>query len=132
MDEALLAARLVLAAVFTVAGVTKLADPGGTRAAAVEFGAPVAVAPAVAVVLPVTELATAALLVPAATAQAGATLALGLLLAVSAAVAAAAARGRTPDCRCFGNLRPRPAGPATLGRNFALALLAGFVVVAEG
>ena len=130
MDAALLAARLVLAAVFAVAGAAKLADLAGSRAAVAGFGVPERLAGPAGTALPFAELATAALLLPEATARAGAIAALGLLLAVSAGVSASIARGDAPDCHCFGQLHSEPAGPRTLARNFALALLAGFVVVA--
>jgi thiol-disulfide isomerase/thioredoxin len=51
-----------------------------------------------------------------------------LLLAFAAGIANAMARGRTPDCHCFGNLHSAPAGGSTLTRNLGLAALAGFVV----
>ena len=38
------------------------------------------------------------------------------------------ARGRKPDCHCFGQLRSAPAGWKTLARNGVLAAVAGFVV----
>jgi uncharacterized membrane protein YphA (DoxX/SURF4 family) len=132
MDEALLAARVLLAAVFGFAGAAKLSDPRGTRAATIEFGAPASAAPALSVALPVAELATAALLVPAATARVGASAALGFLLAFSVAIYLSLARGRRPDCHCLGQLQGGPVGSGALGRNFVLALVAGFVVVAEG
>ena len=130
MDEAALAARLVLAAVFALAAVAKLADREGAREAMSGLGAPARLAPALAWAVPVAELATAALLVPGATADVGATAALILLLTFSSAIAAALARGERPDCHCLGRLRRAPAGDGALARNFGLALLAGFVLVA--
>jgi peroxiredoxin len=41
------------------------------------------------------------------------------------------ARGRTPDCHCFGQLHSAPAGWSTLIRNLVLAALAGVVVIFE-
>ena len=38
------------------------------------------------------------------------------------------ARGRTPDCHCFGQLHSAPAGWKTLARNGVLAAVAGFVL----
>jgi hypothetical protein len=38
------------------------------------------------------------------------------------------ARGRTPDCHCFGQLHSAPAGWKTLARNRVLAVVAGFVL----
>ncbi|HUO73942.1 MAG TPA: MauE/DoxX family redox-associated membrane protein, partial [Solirubrobacteraceae bacterium] len=59
---------LLLACVFGLAGVAKLLDRAGTRQAVQGFGVPPRVVGAVAVVVPLVELAIAALLVPAATA----------------------------------------------------------------
>ena len=130
MDAALLAARLVLAAVFALAGAAKLADLAGSRAAVAGFGVPEPLAGPTGTALPLAELATAALLLPNATARAGAIAALALLLAISLGVSSSISRGEAPDCHCFGQLHSEPAGPRTLARNFALALLAGFVLVA--
>jgi peroxiredoxin len=38
------------------------------------------------------------------------------------------ARGRKPDCHCFGQLHSAPAGWKTLARNGGLAAVAGFVI----
>src|SRR3954454_7535376 len=63
MDSFLLAAQLVLAAVFALAGVTKLLDLNGSRRALVEFGVPERAAPVAGLLLPLTELAVAVALV---------------------------------------------------------------------
>jgi uncharacterized membrane protein YphA (DoxX/SURF4 family) len=130
MDETILIARLLLAATFAVAGLAKLRNLAGSRAAMAGFGVPERLAAPIGTVLPLAELAAAILLLPAATARAGAVAALGLLLAFSAGIAASIARGEAPDCHCFGQLHSEPAGPKTLGRNFGVALLAGFVILA--
>jgi len=128
-----LLARLVLAGVFAVAGAAKLADRAGTRAAVVAFGLPEQMAVPVALGLPVVELAVAALLLPASTAAAGLVGAIALLTVFTGAIAASLARGKTPDCHCFGQLYSAPAGRRTLARNggllvVAVAGLAGSVV----
>ena len=128
MDVALLLARLLLAAVFMVAGATKLADREGSRRALVEFGVPSPLASPLAVLLPLAEVAVAAALIPAATAWWGAAGALVLLLLFVAAIAANLARGRKAECHCFGQLHSEPAGWKTLARNGVLAAVAGFVV----
>ena len=38
------------------------------------------------------------------------------------------ARGRKPECRCFGQLHSEPAGWNTLARNGVSAAVAGFVL----
>jgi len=52
MAAAVLAARLVLAAVFAASGLSKLADPRGTRRALTDFGVPRSLAAPVARALP--------------------------------------------------------------------------------
>ena len=59
----LLIARLTLAAVFAVAGLAKVADSAGSRKSLTEFGVPKSLAPALAWLLPVMELACAVALV---------------------------------------------------------------------
>jgi methylamine dehydrogenase accessory protein MauD len=122
----ILAARLVLFAVFAVAGAAKLRDREGSRAAARGFGAP----GWVGALLPFAELAVAALLLPRATAMAGAIGAAVLLLAFIAAIAVAMARGEAPDCHCFGALHSEPAGAKTLARNGVLLVIAAAAIAA--
>jgi peroxiredoxin len=128
VEIALVVVRLLLAAVFAVAALAKLADRAGSRQAIVDFGAPRALASPGALLLPLAELSVAVALIPRATAWWGALGALALLLLFSAAIATNLARGRKPDCRCFGQLSSSPVGWMTLARNGALAALAGFVV----
>ena len=123
-----LAGRLFLAAVFAVAGAAKLADRAGTRRAVVEFGAPERLAGPLALLLPLAELAVAGLLLPATTALVGAAGALALLAVFSGAIALSVARGRAPDCHCFGQLHSAPASWKTLARNGALPAIAVFAV----
>lgn len=126
----ILAARLVLAVVFAVAGFTKLVDRDGTRLAVRAFGVPTALAGPVAVILPLAEMATALALVAPDTAVTGAVAALVLLGWFMVAIAANLARGREPDCHCFGQLHSAPLGWPTLVRNTVLAGLAALVVAA--
>lgn len=128
MATALLVARVVLAAVFATAAAAKLADRGGSRQAMVDFGFPAAFAPVLAILLPLAELGVAASLLARPTAWWGALAGLGLLAVFTAAIAANLARGRKPDCHCFGQIHSAPAGWPTLARNVALGAVAGFVV----
>ena len=129
MTTPLLITRLLLATVFALAAVGKLADLSGTRSAMVEFGLPRPFAPAAALVLPMTEILVAASLVVTSTGRVGAILALALLACFAAAIGAARLRGRSPDCHCFGAIHSAPAGGATLLRIGALAALTALVVV---
>jgi thiol-disulfide isomerase/thioredoxin/uncharacterized membrane protein YphA (DoxX/SURF4 family) len=127
-----LISRLLLCGVFAVAGWGKLKDRAGTREAIAAFGGPEGAAGPLAVLIPVVELASAVLLLSAATAIAGAIGALALLVVFSIAIAINLARGRAPECHCFGQLHSAPAGPKTLARNGVLAAMAVFVLVGGG
>jgi peroxiredoxin len=128
VNIALLIARLLLAGVFTVAGVAKLADRSGSRQAIIDFGLPSALAGALGLLLPLAELAVALALIPASTVLWGAVGALTLLLLFVVGIGINLARGRKPDCHCFGQLHSAPVGWKTLARNGVLAAVAGFVV----
>ena len=119
-----LAARTLVAVVLLTAALAKLADRPGTKEAVVGFGLPEALAPGVAALLPLVEFLTASLLLPGTTAVAGAIASLGLLAVFSVAISVSLARGRAPECHCFGQLRSAPAGPKALARNGLLVALA--------
>ena len=119
---------MLLSLVFVVAAVTKLRDPLGSRRAVTDFGVPVVLAAPLGVFLPLAELAVAVALIPTATAWWGAVGALALLLLFVVGIAINLARGRKPDCHCFGQLHSAPVGWKTLLRNGVLAAVAGFVV----
>ena len=128
MTLLLMLARLLLAAVFLVAGLAKLADLAGSRQAMRDFGVPAKLADAFGVLLPLAELAIAIALIVPLTAWWGAVGALSLLLIFVAGIGYNLAQGRTPDCHCFGQLHSAPAGWSTLIRNLVLAAVAGLVV----
>lgn len=128
MDVLLLLLRLALGAVFLVAAITKLTDRAGTRKAIEEFGAPAWYARPASIGLPIAELAvTGCLLVPASVRH-GAFDALLLLGVFSTAIAVNLARGRQPDCHCFGQLHSEPIGWRTLARNGVLAVAAVLIL----
>ena len=113
-------AGLALAAVFTVAAVTKLTDRRSTAREFADLGLP---APTLLTgIVPPVELTVAALLLfhPAV----GALLATLALLAFSAVLLAALRSGRSVTCGCLGPLSRRPISAATLIRNGALLALA--------
>src|SRR5829696_9991753 len=123
-----LVSRLLLAGVFAVAGLAKLADRAGSRQAMIDFGVPTSLASPVGVFLPVAELVVCATLIPGVTAWWGALGALVLLLLFVAGIGINLARGRRPECHCFGQLHSAPAGWKTLARNGALAAVAAFIL----
>jgi len=124
----LLLARLLLAGVFLVAGLAKLADLKGSRQAMRDFGMPTLLAAPFGVLLPLAELAVGIALLPTLSAWWAAIGALALLLLFVGGISYNLARGRQPDCHCFGQLYSRPIGWPTLMRNLLLAAVAGFIV----
>ncbi|MBW3632535.1 MAG: redoxin domain-containing protein, partial [Chloroflexi bacterium] len=129
MDALLLAARLILAAVFVVSGISKLFDLSGSQAAMRSFGVPERMTRAGGIALPIAELVIAVLLIPTATAAWGALLALILLIVFVVSISYSLSRGRKFDCHCFGQLTTSEIGPSTLVRNAVLAVLAAFVAI---
>src|SRR3954454_20167776 len=128
MDAAVLVTRLLLAGVFVVAGVRKLADLPGFRATLRGFGVGERLAGIGAVALPIAELATAVALLPRPSAIWGAAAALVLLVAFTGAVVKVLVRGEAPDCGCFGALHSAPVSRRQVARNAALAVPAVLVV----
>ncbi|NGY63805.1 hypothetical protein G7043_33290 [Lentzea sp. NEAU-D13] len=120
------ATRLLVAAVFGWAGVTKLLDLPRTRRAVGEFGVPDRWVRAVAMALPVVELGVAAGVLLPWTVVAAGVVALGLLAVFSAMVAWLLWRGKRPACACFGAGSGVISG-ITLARN---GLLGALVLVA--
>jgi peroxiredoxin len=129
MGAALLASRLLLAGVFLIAGVAKLADRAGSRQAVVGFGVPERLASAVGAGLPATELVVGVALILSVSARFAALGALLLLAAFVGGIVVALRRGTGADCHCFGQLHSAPVSWRTLGRNGVLAVVAAFVVI---
>jgi len=124
MTPLVLVARLVLAAVFAVAGAGKLVDRAGSREAVRTFSGAHRHAGAIALALAVVELAVAAGLLIGAAAWWAAVAALALLALFTAAMAHSLRAGLMPDCHCFGRLHSATVGPRLLARNGALAAIA--------
>ncbi|MCZ7461025.1 redoxin domain-containing protein [Streptomyces sp. WMMC940] len=119
----------VLAAVFGLAAIAKLADRRGLPRAIVDFGLPARAAVPLGALLVVCELVVALALAVRPWERTGALGALVLLVGFSVAVVLNVSRGRTPACRCFGGLHAAPVGWSTVARNGLLATLAAFVAV---
>lgn len=128
MSILLLVARLLLAVVFVVAGLAKIADLKGSQKAVKGFGVPSSLAIPLGTILPFAELAVAVALIPTAWALYGAIGAAILLLVFIVGIGANLSVGRQPDCHCFGQLHSEPVGASTLIRNVLLAVVAGFVI----
>lgn len=127
MELALVLLRTGLALVLGTAGLAKLADRAGSRQAMLDFGVSEKLAGPLGLALPVAELIVAVAFIPAATAHAAGLSAALLFVVFLGAMGYQLARGRHPDCHCFGQLHSKPIGPATLVRNGVLLLLAAVV-----
>ena len=132
MDVAFLGIRLALGAIFSIAGISKLLDPSGTKKSLAEFGASENLALIGSRILPVVELACAVALTIRQTAFLGAILSFGMLSAFIASIGYNLAIGRKPDCNCFGQLHSKPVGGSVLVRNILLMFIAAAVIVREG
>ena len=121
-------ARVLLALVFGVAGVSKLAAPRGARSGLVEFGVPAQIAGAASALLIAAELAVAVAMIAAGTAWYGALGAAALLTMFCTAIASNLLRNRHPNCNCFGQLSSAPIGWPTFARNIVLLVFAAAIV----
>src|ERR1700693_1325189 len=128
MTAGLLFARLLLALVFGIAGISKFADPTGSKKSLVDFGVPRFLVGPLALLLPLLELSCAFALVPASSAWWGASGVLVMLLFFIAAISLTLVRGRRPDCHCFGQLHSSPIGWKTVVRNLVLVAIASLLV----
>ena len=128
MSIILLLVRLLLVGVFLLSGVAKLADRTGSRQAMVDFGLPGRLAAPFGILLPLVELVVAGALLFVNSARWGALLAIALLLLFVAGITVNLAKGRRPDCHCFGQIGSEPIGQRTILRNIILASLAALMV----
>ena len=119
---------LLVALVFVVAGLAKIASPSATAQNLVGFGVPKEVAKPAGLALGCTECVLGVLLPWPGFAAWPALGAMTLIAVLSAGVGYQLARGRTPACHCFGQVHERPISPWTLVRN--LALLAATLCIA--
>src|SRR2546425_10207105 len=101
MEIILLILRLVLAAVFLVAGLAKLADLAGSRQSLRDFGVPAALANPFGMLLPVAELAVAVALILTFSAWWAALGALALLLRFLVGIGFNPAPRAAPHRHCF-------------------------------
>ena len=132
MDTALLLVRVALSVVLATAAVTKLAQWRGLPTTVRDMGVPSALVRPVAAVLPLVELAIAAALLVGAIAWEGSIAAALLFGAFTALVAFNIAKGRRPDCNCFGQLSADPISTTTIVRNVGLTTAAALVAVGGG
>lgn len=120
MEVTLLGFRLILAGIFSVAGAAKLADIAGSRKAFADFGIPASIAGPLAIGLPVAEIAIAASLLFVQSSWYGSIGATALLAGFIGGMAYQMAKGKAPDCHCFGQLHSEPVSPKSLIRNVVI------------
>jgi len=110
VETTLLLAQLLLAAVFAVAGLAKLADRRGARQALIAFGLPLALARPGAWLLPLLELGVALALTPSVAPWWGALGALTLLLLFVGGLATTSRVAAPPSVTVSVNCTPRLLG----------------------
>ncbi len=131
MSLVVLAARLVVGALFVVAGVLKLGDPTAFATEIANYRFFAELAPWLAVTLPPTEIVVGAALIvaPRTWRRAAALAAAGLLVMFTVAIAHVVRAGINVDCGCFGG----NSGPVTAWTAVRdLALLAATAIVFRG
>lgn len=127
MTIALVLVRLLLAGLFLLAGLTKLAGRNASVAALQEFGLPGPLARPAAWLLPLAELMVVGLLLAPTSPLPGGAGALTLLTVFTIAIVVNLVRGRKPDCHCFGQLHSAPVGWSTVLRNVAFGSAAALL-----
>ncbi len=131
METFLLLIRLILFAIFALAGIGKFLDLDGSEKAVKDFGVPENLAKPFSVLLPAGEILIAILLLSAATSWFGALFGFLLLLIFIGGMVYQMAQGNAPDCHCFGQIHSEPVSRKSLIRNGIFAFLA-FVLVLSG
>jgi uncharacterized membrane protein YphA (DoxX/SURF4 family) len=131
MKALALAARLVVGALFIVAGALKIGDPTAFATEIANYRFFAELAPWLAVTLPATEIVVGAALVvgPAKWQRAASLAAMGLLAMFTVAIVHVVRAGINVDCGCFGG-NSGPVTAWTAARD--LALLAAAAIVYYG
>jgi methylamine utilization protein MauE len=127
VSAVVLVARLLLAAVFAVAAVGKLARREQTEETLGKFGVGAGLRSPLAIALPLAELAIAVGLLPAVSAPWAGVAAFLLLSAFTVGVARILRGEEEVECNCFGSLAPSRVSGWTLARNAGLLVIAAFV-----
>ncbi|HVF46436.1 MAG TPA: redoxin domain-containing protein [Pyrinomonadaceae bacterium] len=128
MDTFLLLLRLTLFGIFALAGVAKFLDLKGSEKAFKDFGIPDALAKPSSIALSVFEILIALLFLSVETAWYGAIGAAALLFLFIGQMIYQMAKGRAPDCHCFGQLHSAPVGKLSVARNIMFGAVALFLV----
>lgn len=128
MEILLLLIRLLLAGVFGIAGLAKALDRKGSEKALRDFGVPEILVPAFAIVLPLAEIGIAVGLLFISTSWYSAIGSAALLTVFTVAMLYQIAKGRNPDCHCFGQVTSTPISNVTVVRNIVLILVSAFLI----
>lgn len=119
------AASVLLGAVFLVAGVMKVAAPAQWRAQSADLGVPCFVAAA----MPFIELVIGAMLAAQLARRPVAVIAGALLVAFTTLLVVRLLQGRRPPCACFGAWTTKPIGWGNVVRNVGLLALATVIAL---
>jgi uncharacterized membrane protein YphA (DoxX/SURF4 family) len=119
--------RVLLGAVFVLAGVSKIAASGSWPAQAAGLGVP----RSVAVVVPWIELTLGAIVIVGLAMPTSAIVAVVLLVVFTAVLLRSLAAGLHPPCACFGAWSASPIGWGHVARNAAFTGV-GIVAIATG
>ena len=119
----IIAASLILGAVFLLSGILKMSALRQWRTQSADLGVP----RVVATFVPVIELVVGALLTAQVERRVVALVAAALLVGFTILLVLRLAQGRRPPCACFGALTTKPIGWRNLVRNGVLLALAAFV-----
>ncbi len=117
MEDFLFILRILLAAIFGVAGFAKLFDLSGSKKAVEGFGVPLVLARPIGVVLPVTEILIAVSMIFVQFSWFGAIGAAAVLAVFVIGMGWQMFKGNAPDCHCFGQVHSEPVSPKSLIRN---------------
>lgn len=123
MDEILLFVRVILAAIFALAGIGKFLDLKGSEKAVRGFGIPGALAKPFSVLLPAAEVLIAAAFLFTQTSWVAALGATVLLTIFIIGMIYQMAKGNAPDCHCFGAIHSEPVSKKSLIRNGIFVIL---------
>jgi uncharacterized membrane protein YphA (DoxX/SURF4 family) len=121
----IIAASVLLGAVFLVSGVMKVAAPQQWRTQSADLGVP----RMLAAVVPFGELAVGALLVAQLARRPVAITAGAMLLASTALLVLRLSQGRRPPCACFGEWSTKPISWADVVRNAVFLAVAAIIAL---
>jgi peroxiredoxin/uncharacterized membrane protein YphA (DoxX/SURF4 family) len=124
----LLGARLLLAAVFLTASVSKLKGLKKFQESLANFKTPTSLLPSLTLGVPGIELLIGIALLFTHTAWTAALAAFILLLVFITVIVVNLAKGNAPDCNCFGETHSRPISKKTIARNASFAAVAAFII----